>query len=213
MIQDSLTYGFTLNNKIYLNPEIVNSNAIAHEYTHLWDKYTQKENPALWEHGKEIFKQTSLWNEVINDGNYKAISNNEDLILSECHSRICGKFAEEVLNKIAKENGNEIKEEVIDWDKEVELFIAKEFGIKNPNYEMSNSINVKEQLAQENYNEFKNFLSQPMKDLIAGKDILKEHIIDNVELEKKYTNTTELNESINNDISVMPNVSDLQHSE
>lgn len=213
MIQDSLTYGFTLNNKIYLNPEIMNSNAIAHEYTHLWDKYIQKENPALWEHGKEIFKQTSLWNEVINDGNYKAISNNEDLILSECHSRICGKFAEEVLNKIAKENGNEIKEEVIDWDKEVELFIAKEFGIKNPNYEMSNSINIKEQLAQENYNKFKNFLSQPMKDLIAGKEILKEHIIDNVELEKKLTNSTELNESINNDIPVMPNVSDLQHSE
>lgn len=213
MIQDSLTYGFTLNNKIYLNPELVNSNTIAHEYTHLWDKYTQKENPALWEHGKEIFKQTSLWNEVINDENYKAISNNEDLILSECHSRICGKFAEEVLNKIAKENGNEIKEKVIDWDKEVELFIAKEFGIKNPNYEMSNGINIKEQLAQENYNEFKNFLSQPMKDLIAGKEILKEHIIDNVELEKKLTNSTELNESINNDIPVMPNVSDLQHSE
>ena len=59
MIQDSLTYGFTLNNKIYLNPELVNSNTIAHEYTHLWDKNTQKENPALWEHGKEIFKQTS----------------------------------------------------------------------------------------------------------------------------------------------------------
>jgi len=216
MIQDSLTYGFTLNNKIYLNPELVNSNTIAHEYTHLWDKYIQKENPTLWENGKEIFKQTSLWNEIINDENYKAISNNEDLILSECHSRICGKFAEEVLNKIALENGNEIKEEVIDWDKEVELFIEKEFGFKNPNYEITNEIDIKSQFAQENYNELKNFLSQPMKDLIAGKKIEIEQELTNntyIPIEKKHTNLSELNEPTIDSIPVMPSIPEDSNTE
>ena len=42
-------YGFTYNNKIYLNPEIINSEVPLHEYTHLWDNYCQKTNPELWE--------------------------------------------------------------------------------------------------------------------------------------------------------------------
>ncbi len=165
MIQDSLTYGFVLNNKIYLNPEVVNSNVIAHEYTHIWDKYTQAENPALWESGKNIFKRTNLWKEVVEDENYTSIKNNEDLVLSECHARVCGKFAQEVLNKIAAENGNEVREEVVNWDKEVERFIAKEFGMENPAAEMS---------SEEDYNRLKDFLSQPMKDLMAGRNIALE---------------------------------------
>lgn len=173
-IKDSLTYGFALNGKIYLDPDLADSNVAAHEYTHIWDKYTEKNNPILWKWGKEVFKKTSLWNEVINDENYSNIKNNENLVLSECHARIVGKMAEEVLERIALENGGEIKEEVIDWDKEVSAFIEKEFRMSDPELSMSEEpdyIQKKVELEQ-----MKSFLMEPMKDLITGK---------NVSLEKK----------------------------
>lgn len=42
MKYNSNTYGFVHEGKIYLNPEIMNSEVAVHEYTHLWDNYTQK---------------------------------------------------------------------------------------------------------------------------------------------------------------------------
>ena len=45
--KDNTTYGFAYNGKIYLNPDVMNSEAAVHEYTHRWDAYTQKTNPDL----------------------------------------------------------------------------------------------------------------------------------------------------------------------
>lgn len=42
MVQNGNTYGFAYEGKIYLNPDIMNSEVAVHEYTHLWDNYTQK---------------------------------------------------------------------------------------------------------------------------------------------------------------------------
>ena len=110
-------YGFAYNGQIYVDKNLMNSNVLAHEYTHLWDNYTKNQNPELWKKGKDVFKKTAIWNEVINDPSYQNIRNNEDEILSECHARICGKFAQSVLERIAKENGENAKNAVIDWDK------------------------------------------------------------------------------------------------
>lgn len=71
----------------------MNSEVAIHEYMHLWDNYTQKTNPELWERGKFIFKNTKFWEEVKADPNYADIAENDDLILSEVDSRICGKIA------------------------------------------------------------------------------------------------------------------------
>lgn len=54
--QNENIYGFAYEGKIYLNPEIMNSEVAVHEYTHLWDKYIQRTNPELWEKGKDIFR-------------------------------------------------------------------------------------------------------------------------------------------------------------
>ncbi len=72
-IKNNKTYGFAYNGKIYLDPELMNSEVAVHEYTHLWDNYTMKTNPELWEKGKEVFKRTSLWNEVKDHQHYKQI--------------------------------------------------------------------------------------------------------------------------------------------
>ena len=42
MVHNGNTYGFAYEGKIYLNPDIMNSEVAVHEYTHLWDNYTQK---------------------------------------------------------------------------------------------------------------------------------------------------------------------------
>ena len=183
-IEDSLTYGITYKNKIYLNPDLINANVIAHEYTHLWDKYIQNANPELWERGKAIFSKTCLWNEVKEDPAYLNISKNDDLVLSECHARICGKMAEEILNRIALENGGEIKEDVINWDKEVEKYIESEFGILRPDLSEDMS-HLKETLE---YEELKSFLSSPLKDIMSEKRIIQneENIsVPTVETEKE----------------------------
>lgn len=166
---NGLTYGFVHEGKIYLNPEIMNSNAAVHEYTHLWDAYTQKTNPELWNKGLELFKNTKYWNEVISDPNYQNIKDNENLVLSEIHSRISGEFAEQVLNRIAELDGKEVKLDAIDWDKETWLYIQNNFfDIENNEQEV-----------------FAEFLSTPMKDLVNEKNI-------NLNIENTQTNTNDL---------------------
>lgn len=177
LIKDSLTYGFALNGKVYLDPDLADSNVAAHEYTHIWDKYTEKNNPALWEQGKTVFKKTSLWNEVIKDENYSNIKNDENLVLSECHARIVGKMAEEVLERIALENGGEVKEEVINWDKEVEKFIEKEFGMSDPELTQSEETDYLQKKV--NFEQMKSFLLEPMKDLMSGKNISLQKLQEN----------------------------------
>ena len=154
MISDGTTYGFAYDGKIYLNPDFMNSNAAVHEYTHLWDKYIQNTNPELWERGKEAFKKTSLWEQVKNDPSYTDIAGDEDLVLSECHARICGEIAQSVLEKIAQEDGRIAKDTVIDWDKETWTYIAQNFT-----RDIASFIEVKD------------FMNLPIRDLMNEKII------------------------------------------
>lgn len=127
MFSNGTTYGFTHEGKIYLNPDVLSAEVAMHEYTHLWDNLTRKDNPELWNKGLQIFKGTSLWNEVVNDENYADIKDDENLVLSECHARITGKVAEAVLNRIAEQDGTEKQAEMIDWDKETINFIFENY--------------------------------------------------------------------------------------
>ena len=173
--QNNQIYGFAHNGKIYLNPDIMNSEVAVHEYTHLWDTYIQKTNPELWNKGLEVFKNTSLWNDVINDENYSDIKNNENLVLSECHARLCGKIANEVLQKVLERDGDLKKSDMINWDNETWEYIGIEFRTA--------AIKVLEAETKEfsfnNTKEFlEQFLSSPMKDLFQ-KEL-------NMKLEKTY---------------------------
>lgn len=161
---NGLTYGFVHNGKIYLNSELMNSNAAVHEYTHLWDAYTQKTNPELWNKGLALFKDTKYWNEVISDPNYQNIKDDENLVLSEIHSRICGDIAEKVLDRIAELDGEQVKLDAIDWNKEIYFYIREEFEL-DEKYKSLNftAMNTTVFLTE--------FLSTPMKDLMASKNI------------------------------------------
>ena len=159
-LPDGITYGFAHEGKIYLNPETWNSEAAVHEYTHLWDSYTQRTNPELWQRGIEIFENTKLWEEVKADPNYSDIADNNDLVLSEVHARICGKMADKVLERILQEEGQLTHDTVIDWDKETWAYIANEIG-----FESFDKVNPDLKITTE---ELKQFLSMPVKDLFIN---------------------------------------------
>ncbi|MBD5434048.1 MAG: hypothetical protein HDR35_07135, partial [Treponema sp.] len=158
---------FAYDGRIYADPEIATSNTYAHEYTHLWDAYTRRTNPELWEKGKDIFKGTSLWNEVMTDENYQNLSD-DDEILSECHSRIVGRMAEKILSRIAEKNGGVLRDQVIDWDNEVAEYVAGELGAEFPQPELGGESYVSDSVRLEIAREF---LSRPMKDLMEGRKI------------------------------------------
>ena len=176
MVQNGNTYGFAYDGKIYLNPEIASSEVAIHEYTHLWDSYTQRTNPELWEKGKNIFKKTFLWDEVKADPNYADIADNDDLLLSEVHARICGKMAEAVLSRILEKDGELTKDTVIDWDKEVDAYIYETF-------ESSRTLSDGRVIKSTGYGAFgtvvdinaiRSWFAKPMKDLMDGLQITKD---------------------------------------
>lgn len=160
-LNDGTVYGYAFDNKIYLNPEVMNSEVAVHEYTHLWDNYTQRTNPELWEKGKSIFKNTKFWEEVKADPNYSDIADNDDLLLSEVHSRICGKMADKVLSRIAEQDGKLTQKTVIDWDKETWNYICEEM-------KEGQAVNYENGLTSKDLSDF---LAMPVKDLMHGRNI------------------------------------------
>lgn len=97
---EGVVYGWTVGGKVYLNRDAMNPETPLHEYTHLWDEMVQKENPELWARGKELLKQTPIWEEVLNDPNYADIRDNEDAVASEVHSRLTGRDGAERLQEM-----------------------------------------------------------------------------------------------------------------
>ena len=184
-VLDNQTYGFAYEGKIYLNPDIMNSEVAVHEYTHLWDNYIQRTNPELWEKGKEIFKDTYYWNEIKSDPNYTDIKNNDDLVLSEIHSRICGKIADTLFERIAETDGKITKDKAIDWDKETWDYIYKTLHV---------SVNHKMEKSGNSYVDLKDFLAMPMKDLMNEKQISNN--LDN-NVVQKYTSNTLIDKEMN----------------
>lgn len=152
-------YGFAFDGEIYIDEDIVNSNVLAHEYTHIWDNYVQRNNPELWQKGMTCLKGTSLWYEITEDKNYENLRT-DDEILSECHARIVGKMAEQVLERIAARDGELTKDKIIDWDNEVNEYVVTELLIKP---ELGDENYISESVKAEY---LKEFLSMPMKDLM-----------------------------------------------
>ena len=183
-------YGFAYEGKIYLNPEIWNSEVAVHEYTHLWDNYIQRTNPELWEKGKQIFINTRYWNEVKNDPNYADIADNNDLILSEVHSRLCGELAEKVLNKILEQEGKITADKVINWNNETWEYVLKDLGVTN--FPVT-------QTGKFGFDEIRDFLAAPLKDLMNGKRITQEIEKDNSPKPDNPQHTPPIETNLNSD--------------
>ena len=92
-------YGFVdKEGNIYLDETKISPEHPIHEYTHLWDRTVKQKNPKLWQRGMELMKQTSLWDEILNDEHYGKVwqpmnlqqEKLDSLIASEVHARFTG---------------------------------------------------------------------------------------------------------------------------
>ena len=121
-------YGFvTKDGEIYLDETVISPEHPIHEYTHLWDRMVQQQNPELWKRGVELMKKTSMWTDIANDIHYGKLweqqgitgTELEDRIASEVHARFTGEGGAKLLDQIAKEKGSEgIIAKLKDWIKE-----------------------------------------------------------------------------------------------
>lgn len=136
-------------------------------------------------------KGTSLWYEITEDKNYENLRT-DDEILSECHARIVGKMAEQILEQIAARDGELTKDKIIDWDKEVNEYVATELLIKP---ELGDENYISESVKAEY---LKEFLSMPMKDLMNELKVQmeKEKKVENEAIHLKSNIVEDMSEDI-----------------
>lgn len=98
-------YGFLKGGIIYLDPEQCSAGIPLHEYTHLWDRMVQKENPSLWQEGVALMKQTKLWHTVKKSPFYADIQHDDNLVASEVHARLVALHGKKMLREAANGQG------------------------------------------------------------------------------------------------------------
>lgn len=87
-----ILYGFTQNGKIYVINGRINPNTPVHEYTHLWANVFARTNPKRWTTIVSTLKQTTVWNEVLEDANYAGIKHDEQAVAREVLARLTGEY-------------------------------------------------------------------------------------------------------------------------
>lgn len=71
-------YGFTVNNKIYVDPKIANSETPIHEYAHLWASALRAGNEHEWNNVVALMKQqTDIWDSV--KSRYPQLTSDDDI--------------------------------------------------------------------------------------------------------------------------------------
>lgn len=95
-----IVYGAVVGGRILLNKEHLNPNTPVHEYTHLWDRACQENNPELWLRGVEFMRATPLWDELRDDPNYSALD--DRALASEVHARLSGENGAAILEKMSQ---------------------------------------------------------------------------------------------------------------
>lgn len=96
------SYGFTVNNKIYIDPKIATSETPIHEYSHLWAKAVREGNPKKWDEIKNILLGDESLSPFINDirKRYPELESEDDL-LDEVLAHYSGKRGAERIRKMS----------------------------------------------------------------------------------------------------------------
>lgn len=114
-------YGFAYKGKIYLDPDIIQPEALIHEYTHLWTNILRaSNNPAhkqMWETLKDELKQNPVWGRVVKT--YTWLKTDDEI-------------ADEVFAKISGQNGDRwLRDEVFKEHNKADSSISDSEAIGN----------------------------------------------------------------------------------
>ncbi len=88
---------------IYLDEIKISSEHTIHEYTYQWDRTVQQKKSELRKRNIELMKQTSLWNEMLNDPIYVRLWQNALYVVLFQKKHLGQDFVEkQIFNKIQK---------------------------------------------------------------------------------------------------------------
>ena len=144
-----VVYGFTLNNRIFLNPEYESINTALHEYGHIWVSFLRENNPQLLQKGYDLLEGT----EVL-ERKKKEYPDDIELAKEEALAELIGNRGETLVNA-SQSKKNKFKE----W------FNALFEYVKN-------KIKGFDQMSQEEFSNITldEFVDGAIKQILLGKD-------------------------------------------
>lgn len=186
--KEGTSYGFTVNDKIYVDPRIATAETPIHEYSHLWATAMQKANPKEWENIVGLMKNTSIWNEV--KANYKDLHSDNE-IADEVLATYSGRAGAEKLRKIVSDSNGEgvsaikkasIKRDVFFLESALKKFWQAMASFLGIHYESAEQ--VADQVLKDMLNEVNP--AKKLKEFTESRDNLYKEYVENGNMEKAF---------------------------
>lgn len=186
--KEGTSYGFTVNDTIYVDPRIATAETPIHEYSHLWATAMQKANPKEWENIVGLMKNTSIWNEV--KANYKDLHSDNE-IADEVLATYSGRAGAEKLRKIVNDSTGEgvsaikkasIKRDVFFLESALKKFWQAMASFLGIHYESAEQ--VADQVLKDMLNEVNP--AKKLKEFTESRDNLYQEYVENGNMEKAF---------------------------
>lgn len=186
--KEGTSYGFTVNDKIYIDPRIATAETPIHEYSHLWTTAIQKANPKEWENIVGLMKSTSIWNEV--KANYKDLHTDNE-IADEVLATYSGRAGAEKLRKMVSDSNGEgvsaikkatIKRDVFFLESALKKFWQAMASFLGIHYESAEQ--VADQVLKDMLNEVSP--AKKLKEFTESRDNLYKEYVENGNMEKAF---------------------------
>lgn len=186
--KEGTSYGFTVNDKIYVDPRIATAETPIHEYSHLWATAIQKANPKEWENIVGLMKNTSIWNEV--KASYKDLHTDNE-IADEVLATYSGRAGAEKLRKMVSDSNGEgvsaikkatIKRDVFFLESALKKFWQAMASFLGIHYESAEQ--VADQVLKDMLNEVNP--AKKLKEFTESRDDLYKEYVENGNMEKAF---------------------------
>lgn len=186
--KEGTSYGFTVNDKIYVDPRIATAETPIHEYSHLWATAIQKANPKEWENIVGLMKNTSIWNEV--KASYKDLHTDNE-IADEVLATYSGRAGAENLRKMVSDSNGEgvsaikkatIKRDVFFLESALKKFWQAMASFLGIHYESAEQ--VADQVLKDMLNEVNP--AKKLKEFTESRDNLYQEYVENGNMEKAF---------------------------
>ena len=186
--KEGTSYGFTVNDKIYVDPRIATAETPIHEYSHLWATAIQKVNPKEWENIVGLMKNTSIWNEV--KASYKDLHTDNE-IADEVLATYSGRADAEKLRKMVSDSNGEgvsaikkatIKRDVFFLESALKKFWQAMASFLGIHYESAEQ--VADQVLKDMLNEVNP--AKKLKEFTESRDDLYQEYVENGNMEKAF---------------------------
>lgn len=186
--KEGTSYGFTINDKIYVDPRIATAETPIHEYSHLWATAIQKANPKEWENIVGLMKNTSIWNEV--KASYKDLHTDNE-IADEVLATYSGRAGAEKLRKMVSDSNGEgvsaikkatIKRDVFFIESALKKFWQAMASFLGIHYESAEQ--VADQVLKDMLNEVNP--AKKLKEFTESRDDLYQEYVENGNMEKAF---------------------------